>query len=301
MMIGGNHRRMGLTHTIKFILDHPLNRGRPAQAIGRFIRWQIGSRLLGSSAVVPFARRSRLIVRNGMTGATQNIYCGLHEFHDMAFVLHMIRPGDLFVDIGANVGTYTVLAAESGAQCITFEPVPETYQALSDNIYLNRIRERVELVNAAVGAEQGTIAFTLSGGPTNHVATATDRGPVTEVPVVRLDDYLKRSPTVMKIDVEGYEAVLLKGARRTLADPELLAVIMEVNGSGTRYGYSDSEIRQVMCEAGFGEYCYAPMKRHLSPLGQTKPFDNVLFIKDIGRLEERLKSAEPVTINGRTF
>ena len=45
-----------------------------------------------------------------MTGATGNIYCGLYEFLDMAFLLHFLRNGDLFGDIGSNIGSYTVLA-----------------------------------------------------------------------------------------------------------------------------------------------------------------------------------------------
>lgn len=46
-----------------------------------------------------------------MTGATGNWYCGLQEYEDMSFVLHALRPGDLFVDVGANIGSYSILAA----------------------------------------------------------------------------------------------------------------------------------------------------------------------------------------------
>jgi hypothetical protein len=57
---------------------------------------------------------------SGMTGATGNLYVGLHEFEEMAFLLHFLRPGDLFADVGANVGSYTILAAvavERGTHC----------------------------------------------------------------------------------------------------------------------------------------------------------------------------------------
>ena len=57
-----------------------------------------------------------------MTGATGNIYAGLHEFVDMAFCLHLLRSGDLFVDVGANIGSYTVLASKvAGANSVTLE------------------------------------------------------------------------------------------------------------------------------------------------------------------------------------
>jgi hypothetical protein len=61
--------------------------------------------------VVPFVGDTRLLVARGMRGATGNVYVGLHEFEEMAFALHALRPSSRFIDVGANVGSYTVLAA----------------------------------------------------------------------------------------------------------------------------------------------------------------------------------------------
>ena len=61
-----------------------------------------------------------------------NIYCGLHEAPDMAFLLYFVRPSDTFLDIGAYVGSYMILA--SGAVCphsIAIDPVPSTYSKFS--------------------------------------------------------------------------------------------------------------------------------------------------------------------------
>ncbi len=73
----------------------------------RYLKWQIGSRLLPGAVHVPFVNDTVLVVTPGMTGATLNIYTGLHEFEDCGFLLHLLRCSDLFVDIGANVGVYT--------------------------------------------------------------------------------------------------------------------------------------------------------------------------------------------------
>ena len=59
---------------------------------------------------IPFTDRARLLVSRGMYGATQNVYCGLNDFEDMSFVLHYLRQDDIFLDVGANIGAYTVLA-----------------------------------------------------------------------------------------------------------------------------------------------------------------------------------------------
>src|SRR4051812_22416367 len=102
---------MGLGYTLRFVTGHPLNRGHKARALGRFLRWQVASRIWDGPRVVPFAGAARLLVHRGMMGATGNVYCGLHEFEDMALVIHALRPEDMFFDVGANVGSYTVLAA----------------------------------------------------------------------------------------------------------------------------------------------------------------------------------------------
>ena len=81
---------------------------------------------------------ARVVVRTGETGFTGNIYCGLDEFQDMAFLLHALRKEDLFVDIGANVGSYTLLACSAiGAKGYCVEPVPSTYHRLMVNIRYN--------------------------------------------------------------------------------------------------------------------------------------------------------------------
>jgi FkbM family methyltransferase len=146
---------------------------------------------------------------NGMRGATENLHVGLSEFEDMAFVLHLLRQTDLFVDVGANVGAYTVLASGvAGSMSIAFEPVPDTFTHLLRNIAVNAIADRVDGRNVAVGREDGTVRFTATLDTINHVATEHDTADqLVEVPVVKLDHALEnREPTLIKIDVEGYEA-----------------------------------------------------------------------------------------------
>src|SRR3954464_6025907 len=100
-----------IRRTSSFLWQHPVASRDRTAALGRWLRWQLGARLLAGEAVMPFVGASKLLVRRSMTGATGNIYAGLHEFEEMAFTIHLLRPGDLFVDVGANIGAYTVLAA----------------------------------------------------------------------------------------------------------------------------------------------------------------------------------------------
>ncbi len=123
---------MSLLHTLKFLLNHPLNHVQPMRALWRYLSWQVGSRLVPGPVLVPFIEDIALLAEPGMTGATGNIYCGLHEFEDMAFVLHAIQPGDLFVDVGANVGTYGLLACAGGGACLPLSRYPRRLATSSE-------------------------------------------------------------------------------------------------------------------------------------------------------------------------
>jgi len=129
---------MSLLNTIKFITDHPLNRKNRLTAIVRFLKWQAGSRLVPGAIVYDWINDTKFLVRTGETGLTGNIYTGLHEFQDMGFLLHFLRNDDLFIDVGANVGSYTILASSAiGARGIAFELIASTYKKLIENMRLN--------------------------------------------------------------------------------------------------------------------------------------------------------------------
>ena len=289
-----------LLNTLTFILRHPLNRKTPLAALGRFVKWQLGSRLLPGAVALPFVEDTRLLVRRGMTGATGNLYCGLHEFEDMALVLHALRPGDLFIDIGANVGSYTVLAAGvAGADVIALEPVPTTFERLLDNIHINPIRGKVEPKLMAVGAATGTVRFTNGLDTVNHVCTQAETG--IEVPLETLDKLLcGLSPALIKVDVEGYESAVVKGGVNTLAQSGLLAVLMEFNGSGGRYGYDEDKLLADLLAMGFTSCVYRPFERRIAPVsGQPRGDGNLLLVKDIEALSKRVGSARKIRVLGQ--
>ncbi|HRX63317.1 MAG TPA: hypothetical protein P5260_19180 [Candidatus Competibacter sp.] len=129
---------MGILNTLSFLLSHPLGQGRKLQILRRYFGWQIGARhgwcLVRWSANLPTVVTCWF---DRATGATGNVYVGLHEFEDMAFVLHFLRAGKLFVDIGANVGSYTMLATACvKARCIAFEPGANGFAWLERNVRL---------------------------------------------------------------------------------------------------------------------------------------------------------------------
>jgi FkbM family methyltransferase len=290
---------------LKFITTHPLSRGKEIEAVIRFAKWQIGSRLVGGDVVHGWVNGSKFLVRAGETGLTGNVYTGLHEFADMGFLLHVLRKEDLFVDVGANVGSYSILAGGAvGARVCAFEPVLSTYNRLVQNVRLNRLEDRVRCLNAAVGRESGTVRFTSDLDTVNHaIGDGESHINTVDVEVTTLDDALRgENPYLVKIDVEGYEAAVLQGAVEMLGKKGLQSLIMELNGSGNRYNFEESRILESMLDLGFQRYSYDPLSRSLMNLGYDNlPSANTLFIRDKSEVLDRIANAPLVTVLGKRF
>lgn len=293
---------MKLVSTLKYITSHPLNREIKMKAVLRFLKWQISSRLMPYPIFYDFTKRAKLIVKKGMAGATGNLYCGLHEFNDMGFLLHFLRKEDLFVDIGANIGSYSVLsAAHVGATTISIEPVPSTYKHLVNNVLINNSQQNSTLLNIALGAKAGSIKFTTTLDTMNHVATDSDIDFVL-VNVEVLDNVLSehQAPALLKIDVEGFETEVINGASITLSKVELKAIIIELNGSGSRYGFDENKIREVLNAAGFVSYLYNPLTRTLKA-SLANGVHNAIYIRDIDFVKHRIITAEKINILNTVF
>jgi FkbM family methyltransferase len=288
---------MNIFSLLKFITSHPLNQDHKINAIFRFIKWQINVRLNPYPIIYPFTDKSNLIIQKGMTGATQNLYCGLHEYNDMAFLLHFLREEDTFADIGANVGSYTVLASgHVGAKTFSFEPVPSTFNHLINNIAINSITDKVTTFNMALGSQQGQLNFTSSYDTMNHVATKNEENIIC-VPVETLDHIFenKPSPALLKIDVEGFETDVLIGGGQTLKNKELNAIIIELNGSGKRYGYNEQEIHTSLLNLDFNPCLYNPKERSLTEINKFGSH-NTIYIRDIEFVKKRLKTASKIKV-----
>lgn len=291
---------MGLRQIYAFFQLHPLTKESPAGALFRFAAWQIKSRLFRQPHKVRFVNNTQLWAKNGWTGVTGNIYTGLHEFEDMAFLLHLLRPGDLFVDVGANMGSYTVLASGAcDARTMAFEPVQTAFKRLQENVALNNLNNQVECIMAAVGDEEGTIRITTNQDTTNHVTTQSEVDS-SEVTLVKLDSQLSTCPVLIKIDTEGYELPVLKGAVQTLKNTSLKALIVEMNGSGERYNASDHAIMSLMEQHGFRPFQYNPFTRTLSEKTEAGSF-NTLFCRDVEWIQSRLTQATPFTVLNRSI
>jgi FkbM family methyltransferase len=211
----------------------------------------------------------------------------------MMLPLHFLREGDLFLDIGSNIGSYTVLASGvRRAKTWAFEPDPETVRALRRNVELNGIQDRVTIHELALGDTDGEVSFTRGLDTINHVAIKGETN-VRTVSTRRLDTLIGANrPLMIKMDVEGFEEPVVRGAKGLLADDSLKLIELET---------LTDEIEATFIRHGFVRAYYDPFHRALSESAGTLSPSNAVFVRDWEFVATRLASAPPVNVLGKSI
>lgn len=279
------------------VCTSPSAKRHRVRCVARFWGWQLWRRvmrrpiqvLLPQGWQLEFPPWSELA---GITAAT-----GLHEPAEELFALAYLRSGDSVVDVGANLGIYTVACASIGARVSAFEPSSLARDALDRNISLNGLSDLIRVFPMALGEENASVSLTTHLDVGNHLVTPGEGSASDEtVPVRTLDSMVDQDPdwfsagrmVLLKIDVEGHDAAVLRGAGRTLADDRPVVLVETWDGG--------AEIRAFLARLGYRVYRYdigaqALVEYPATWAGQA----NFIAVpdKDLAGVRQRLTDAGP--------
>ena len=216
-------------------------------------------------------------------------FLGYYEIRETRLVRRLLRRGDTFVDVGANIGWFTLVAARCVGQqgrVIAFEPSSSVFAQLARNVALNSA-PNVVLERLALSHSCGTALLSNAApdnGGTRHI-TLGDRRPedVAGEPVatMTLDAYVETAGLkrirLIKIDVEGAEFDVLSGMRSALKRQACDYVIIEVeDGRLVQEGRSSMELLRFLSECGYTLSSIGLFGRRALDLNQRIAFANVL-------------------------
>ena len=175
------------------------------------------------------------------------------------YLAQNIKPGDVFMDIGANVGFYSAFASALGAKVYAFEPTPETFDILKANV------PEATLARKALMAADGQIRFADRGRAHGYNSAVIESGDthIITVDAATLDGYCRSNgvhPAILKIDVEGAEDMVIRGGEATLMkDRPVLLVETEYKK------IENAEVIRHICSLGYEAFTFGR-------LGEIIPF-----------------------------
>ena len=188
---------------------------------------------------------------------------------EMEFLSRVLKPGDAFVDCGANIGTYSLLAASivgSSGNVFSYEPAARTAGRLRENVEINGLAAVIHVRQAAVGAVRGVARITSGSDVSNSIVSANEAGRVTEeIEVVPLDGAEFPSiPSIVKIDVEGYEMEALRGMSALLKEDNRPILLIELTPHLLRRaGTSATEVLAHLSRLGYVLRSYSKQEGRL--------------------------------------
>lgn len=184
---------------------------------------------------------------------------------ELDLVAKHLSPGDIFVDVGANIGLFSLLAAQKvgpNGRVLAFEPASDTTQQFKSNSALNNMDDRIQFFQYALSDSKGELTLYDSDVEQDDLGKRSffQKGEATETVPVRVFDELVASGEVqidrpigvIKIDVEGAELMVLKGMRESIVTHKPRLIVFEINepllqASGT----SAEELDSFMVSCGY--------------------------------------------------
>jgi FkbM family methyltransferase len=255
-------------------------RDNPVKALAKRVAWRL--RWLRTSEPMELRMNGGFSIAAPCGAAGALIYyLGNSEPESAGFISGFLKPGMVFFDVGAHIGEYTLIASRGvgpNGEIHAFEAQPDTFALLRRNCAANGA-DNVKLNRAAVCEHEGEVEFDISDEPSmSSMAGAVDvdrKRARIRVPGITLDQYCQTHgtwPSLLKIDVEGAELLVLRGAAEVLRRPpgEAPAIIFEcLNFTYVRFGYDRETVVAYLNAFGYEVFRMAEDGALLSDFGQS--------------------------------
>lgn len=278
--------------TIQYIWQHPNCRNQKFRSIARFFQWQLYKRLIGQQYDLQLLPNLKIRCYDNSASASAALYCGLYDYHEMNFLLRYLRSEDYFIDIGANIGIYTLLAASviQSGEIFSFEALSRNYDRLVENLALNQLNQviahRVAISDCEatafleLGDQDSTASITDQIDPTNAILVPT----TTLNTIFRdiLNDQKLGRLTLGKMDIEGGELKALQGATSLLQKSLPPVWIIEIlNGSDQKANHYSTNVVSFLEAYHYHLYEYDADTNNLTPTSLEQHHgNNFLAIAD---------------------
>lgn len=253
---------MNFAHLVANLITHPANRGHPIEALSRYIGWQLYKRTRNAPRDIPFHGLKLRVYPDSHPTSSALYFQGMADYWEMSFIRKYLRPGDNVLDVGANAGVYSLLAAayvDNGA-IHSFEPLSENIEKLKKQFEING-KGNLHVYPYAVTEREGIVVFNDTGNDaTRHISLkGLDPESSQQIACETLDRTVSDiSFAFGKMDIEGAEYLALNGALGMLEKSNPPVWLIELAGYSVRFGVRTDEVVEFLKEIGYDCAIYDP-------------------------------------------
>ena len=243
------------------------------------------------------------------SGVSGLFYTGLLEASEIICAWHLLRPNDIFFDIGANQGSWGLILCAKKIYCHEFEPSSETFQLLKKQISFNEnFKDYLIPHKLAVSNKNGSIDFTVGRGQNNQIKSDFSinnlEASYERVKVSTLDCLAEKYgyPNIIKIDTEGFTNEVLEEGKEVLKHKSLKALFIETFRKYDSKTERFIEMEKLLASYGFSPYFFDISKRIFTPI--TKPMEggqDTIYLRNNEENLGLIRESKPLKIFNKYY
>jgi FkbM family methyltransferase len=279
--------------SLKNLFKNQYNKAHPFFAIRRFIFWKI-IRLLRLNDIQYSIWGDRKINLNSNSFHSMWLmYNYIVDWEEFNLIQDFIKNDDQVFDIGTNIGYYTIWISKfiTSGKIHCFEPDKANFQKLKKNVELNQLQHITKLNNIAVNDVNGTLSFTSGLDGQNHINLKKSNNNINVV-AMRLDSYVKENDlakiSYLKIDVEGFEFNVLKGAENLLKEKKIEIIQLEINNTLQNSNHNVHDILKLLTDHDYMLCGYQVEEKKLCSISYSASRENYFAVYNLNKVNLQL-------------
>ncbi len=273
-------------------IDQPISQLAPAQVLKRFLYWKRVALFAKKPQLMDFMGQ-HILVDAALPATVEDYVLGLREFEAMSFMLHYLRKDSFLVDIGAETGSYSMLAAGiRNAFVLGFESDEDLRERYLKHIEINQLASYVVTDKRLVRFKEQ--ALVKQGDEEDEIGSDMEGEHRLAVALDDLD--LQQAPDMVRINAKGYNLEVIRGMGDMLQEPSLQAILLRLDRK------AEVEVERLCHELlvanGFTLVTYNYSDRSLQPTDRFGE-GNHLYVRDVAAVQMQLSLSPPIPYYGK--
>lgn len=241
---------MNYLFSFQKVMNHPNNKNAKINVLGRLFLWKLNQLFFHKSIIINLTPEMKCKCYPDSSFGSLIIYTKLPEYEEMNFIYDFLKKDDTFIDVGANIGAHTLMAASKikTGKIFSFEPSLKALKYLKENVQINNLESLITVIDKVVSNKNGYEKFIIGKhSEVDHIGGQNSMLYETNmISSITLDKYLKTQKIsyidLIKIDVEGAELKVLEGLKDFIAGGKVGLIIFEINSNCRSYGYTRDDM-----------------------------------------------------------